>query len=209
MLSSSYPELKHLSRLLTGQYPPSTTCLTWTTSSNVDVFVLDITSSQEKPNIEHIRNIEGLKRAVDREIPTDVSLRLFLVEDMSASVVEVLGAAFGCYPHLFENHMRTIGGRPQQRIDENGAPLPITPTEIPYTYPGLPGSSSELRDQPYFSVTFRQNFRYASGQDREVHLRRRTMFRSYHQGEHVLEERVSGALHSTSAGTSKIGKSYP
>ncbi|KAN0102271.1 hypothetical protein V8E51_012781 [Hyaloscypha variabilis] len=124
---------------------------------------------------------------------------------MSASVVEVLGAAFGCYPHLFENHMRTIGGRPQQKIDENGAPLPINRAEPLYFYPELPRSSSELRDQPYFSVTFRRHFLYVSDQDREVHLRRRTMFRLFHEDEAVLEERVSGALHSTSAGTSKIG----
>jgi len=204
--SVSYPELGHLAGLLTGQYTPSTTCLTWTTPSNVDVVIVDIKTSQEKPTTQHIRDVESLKRAADLEIPCDVSLRLFLVEDMSAPVVEVLGGAFSCYPHLFANHMQTIGARPQYDIDGKGLPVQMNLEEPLCPNPGRPRSTSEIADLPYFSVPFRRHFQYASEQHMNLHRTRRTMFRLYHEGEDVLEERVSGALHSTGTGAAKIGK---
>jgi hypothetical protein len=57
------------------------------------------------------------------EVPADVDLRLFLIEDVSADVVNMLGSVYGSYPHFFENHMYTIRLRSHGKIDMNGYPV--------------------------------------------------------------------------------------
>ncbi|KAK4233734.1 hypothetical protein C8A03DRAFT_38537 [Achaetomium macrosporum] len=63
-------------------------------------------------------DIEKLKELTSpNNIPADVVMRPFLIEDITAPVIEVLGTAFDCHPMLFAEHMHTVGyGQPSSRI---------------------------------------------------------------------------------------------
>jgi hypothetical protein len=185
----------------------------------VDVIVLDIKSTRETPNIEHVRDVEELERVVASDVPDDVSLRLFLVEDVSAPVVEILGAAGGCYPHFFENHMHTIGHRTLTKIDSGGlatlesdidsSGLSTRESNIDgLSHEGYVQSTSDTREQPYFSVGFRRLIKLEKHSEIDIELfqKPRTMYRDLKEDPGVLEERISGVMNSTESGRAKTGK---
>jgi hypothetical protein len=122
---------------------------------------------------------------------------------MSAPVVEAIGGAFKCYPHFFENQMNIIGFRDEKEIDETG--LQTRKDGIAFSaYKGMPQSTSEVSDRPYFSLPFRRKLGYSGEKQKELHQKQRTMFREYLEEELITEERVLGTLHSN--GRAKVGK---
>ncbi|KAI9652641.1 MAG: hypothetical protein M1829_001492 [Trizodia sp. TS-e1964] len=204
-LNHSYPELAPLAQFLTGKYPPSTTCLTWSTSSNVDIIMVDVKPLPARPNIERILDIAMLEQYAV-EVPADVALRLFLIEDVSADVVNMLGSGYGSYPHFFENHMHTIGFRLYGKIDMNGYPVPNKKESVSSAHKGKLLTPTEIVRLPYFSLPFRRMFEYSSDRARQIHRKQRTMFREYNVEGLSLEERVTGAIHSAENGVASIGE---
>jgi hypothetical protein len=202
-----FPELQSLAQLLTQKYPPSSNCLTWSVSSNVNVIVVDITKEQEpeQTTIEHIKDLKRLQEVATQNVSNGTLLRLFLVEDVTAPVIEVLGCAFTCYLSFFEEHMHTMGYKRENKIDENGNATSYA--SVSSFHKGKLRSSTEARSLPFFSLPFRRSFKYKSNLHQEIHNQRRTMFREYHEDECLLEERATGVFHSI--GDAKVGKLYP
>jgi hypothetical protein len=168
--------------------------------------MVDVKPLPARPNIEHILEIDMLKQYTVLKVPADVVLRLFLVEDVSADVVNMLGSVYGSYPHFFENHMNTIGYRSYGRIDKNGYPVPNKKESVSSAHKGKLLSPTEIVRLPYFSLPFRRTFEYSSDRARHIHRKQRTMFREYNEEGLSLEERVTGAIQSTENGVASIGE---
>lgn len=92
--SHSYPELLPLAQLLRKRYPPLSRCLTWRDSSKVNVIVVDMKPFPEHPISEHVRDIKRLEQLATHDIPDTIALRVFLVEDVTAPVIELLGSNY-------------------------------------------------------------------------------------------------------------------
>jgi hypothetical protein len=167
------------------------------------VIVLDVKHAPEQSSSEHVKDIERLKNLVKTEAPHDVALRLFLVEDVTAPVIELLGSAYGCYPSFFEEHMYTIGNRRETCMDENGRPISAASSSS--YHQGKNRSLTETGNLPFFSLPFRRMFEYKNVKEKVIHGKRRTMFRNYNEDGNLLEERVSGVLHATTVDNFHIG----
>ena len=153
--------------------------------------MVDIKFSDQIPNpglmcVRHIRNIDSLRKEM-LDIPDDHVVRLFLVEDMVAPVVDLLGSAFKCHPDFFRNHMLYKGDLWQNAVAEagnnggrRGSPI------IENT------ADSSIRQRAYFSLPFQ---RYSENEEGCTRLQKqRTMFRSHSAQESVIEERVTGGM---------------
>ena len=81
----------------------------WTSSEKVDVIAIDIFPNSPYFKFYNIKDLQSLKKFCSSDIGPDVKLRLFLVEDMTAVVVETLGSAFALPPLLFNCHMKHSG----------------------------------------------------------------------------------------------------
>jgi hypothetical protein len=178
------------------------------------------------PTIEHVDNVETLKRfAVVDTIPADIALRLFLVEDMTAPVIEVLGSAYDCNPLLFAYHMYTRAARREKLIGIDGKPLEaagysiLTPIQShPEVY-----TPSEMSAFPFFSLPFRRAIFHRDRPEtiksmqqkrtifRQLHGLSRSWERMYNEGARsvcmsTLEERVSGTIHISKTPSTHIGQ---
>jgi hypothetical protein len=205
---SAYWELEPLSQLLTGKYPPNTVYVAWSTSTNVDVIVVDIKHDPaDAPTIERVREIDHLQRMTTEDIPQTIALRLYLVEDMTAPVIELLGSAYNCNPFFFQHHMRCIGGRPSTKIDEKGNPLPGIESAFRLHTPEEAPLPSGLRNLPFFSLPFRRLLDFTGEGNAKSIVRERTIFRQLLEDFRLLEERVTGTLQSSEPGRPMIGQS--
>jgi hypothetical protein len=196
------PEFTPLAGLLTGRYPPRSEHLTWSDSTKVDVIVVDLKRLPEPPFVEHVKDIMRLNQVAKLDVPESVAMRLFLVEDVTAPVIEVLGKAYDCYFSFFSEHLQTIEPRAMNIIDDQG--LPTADTGDMWVNRGIPQSRSKIIDSPFFSLPFRRNFFYADKEEQDRHVGQRTIFRHYNDENFTLEERTTGALHPTTSGNSSI-----
>lgn len=100
---------------------------------------------------ERVHDTDALQ-AFTSMFPDELALRLFLVEDMTAPIVEILGSAFQCQPDLFQHHMHSIG-----TVVTAGKPSPggiIYATE--HELRGRLQPPSGLRRHSFFSIPFRR-----------------------------------------------------
>ncbi|KAM7197269.1 CorA-like Mg2+ transporter domain containing protein [Rhypophila sp. PSN 637] len=202
-LSLTHPELAPLAQLLTGRYPPLTECLTWTTSTNVDVVVADVHRNASQPVTFHqALDIQQLKLYATSDIPENVSMRLFLVEDVTAPVIELLGSVYGCHPSLFEEHMHSQASRQKYRTDLDGHLDGLARMDRPWGFNDCLGdrrhTPSGIGNLSFFSLPFYRKFHYPNEESRQRHESKRSMFREGHNkdalSKKALEERVSGAF---------------
>lgn len=192
-----------MAELLTGQNWSKGYSFRWTRSEEVDVAVIDLYNSSPGQKAYHIQNIEALSEFLQKPIPVKVTKRLFLIEDMTAPVVKLLGAALGCQPDLFAAHMQHYGEIWRTPIDSAGNSM--GGSCIACTHRGPPRPLSSYRRQPYFSFPFRRRLRHSNeGQLNQV-AGNRTMFRDYNDYENAVEERISGALYSGRGTTATTG----
>jgi hypothetical protein len=174
--------------------------------------VADIASLPDQtPTIVHVTDIDKLKELATPDISAaDVAMRLFFVEDITAPVVEVLGAAFDCHPLLFAEHMYTVGRRDPHMIKQNGLPDELNHlySELRPTHKGKPFLPTERDALPFFSLPFRRFFRYGPGNYIEFvsHNSERTMHRDYNNVFKLLEERVTGTVCSKETSEVQIGQ---
>lgn len=204
-ISRRFPDLTQLSEFLTGQNSEPRWSFPWSRSQEVNVTVVDIEPSVHVPNpglrsVRHIGDICSLRKEV-LKIRDDLIMKLFLVEDMVAPVVDLLGSAFKCQPDFFGNHMLYRGNLWRQPVPEagnNGGPRG-SPIIDNTTY-------SSILQRAYFSIPYR---RYSENHEGCTRLQKqRTMFRSYNELESVLEELVTGGLFAGSNGA-QVGMASP
>jgi hypothetical protein len=162
----------------------------WTISENVDVIAVDIFRQSTSFKLHRLEDLRSLENFCRSDFGSDVALRLFLVEDMTAVVVETLGSAFALTPHLFNCHMKHTG---HVQLGSVGEPFPET--EQPF---------SRFRDPEFFTLAFRRRF-----EDHEIFKsgprQRHTMYRDHDTETFTLEERVSGMICNHQSSCSRIG----
>ncbi|MCJ1432533.1 hypothetical protein MMC27_001890 [Xylographa pallens] len=157
---------------------------------SVNVVVLDIRgdiSRSVSGHPQHFGNVEGLANFVNSGIPDHVSLRLYLVEDMTPPVIEILGTALKCHPDVFGSHLQHLSG---WITTISGPQPPMMATTDGLIRERRRLTSSKLRSS-HFSLPFRRQIPTAF----EKHPGRfRTMYRACEKHEKLLEERVSAAM---------------
>ena len=163
----------------------------WTSSEKVDVIAIDIFPNFPYFKFYDIKDLQSLKDFCSSEIRSDVKLRLFFVEDMTAVVVETLGSAFALPPQLFNYHMKHSGHVLQGSVGE-----PFPQHEQPL---------SRFRDPEFFSFPFQ---RYSENDEyfgKSAPRQRYTMYRDHDFERCVLEERTSGIICSHQSSGCRIG----
>ena len=153
-------------------------------------------------NVSHIQDIKTLSEFLQKTISQGVIKRLFLVEDVTAPVIELLGSTLRCRPDLFVAHMQHYGNIWRTPIDNTG--INLEGPCISCSYRGPPRPVSSFRYQPFFSFPFRRKLRHKIGEGIQ-HAGKRTMFRDHNDFENTVEERISGALSTTRDTTAAIG----
>lgn len=154
-------------------------------------------------NVCHIQDRQALSDFIQKAVPEGVAKRLFLVEDMTGPVIELLGATLRCQPDLFAAHMQHYGDMRRAPVDSAGTPLEGSCISCSYRGPTRP--KSYLRQQAFFSIPFRKKLRHKN-EDVFKHAGNRTMFRDYNNFENTVEERISGALYAARGATAAIGE---
>jgi len=177
------------------------------------VVVVDIKHlPTETPTIREIREIEQLKEVAAVDVPEDVVLRLFLVEDVTAPVIEVLGSTYHCYPGFFQAHMQTIASREHKWVGGSGI---SSRNNLYRPILGKLHSLTEMQNLPFFSFPFRRrvkyNFSWSRPMARKPFVEKRTMARGflveqYPFGVSLEEERVTGILQDIIPGKARIGE---
>jgi hypothetical protein len=160
----------------------------------VNVTVVDVFREPTSSVIKEVTDLDTLRQYTTTNTQEGVTIRMFLVEDMTAPVVETLGRAFNCHPQLFEEHMHTIGYRRKTDFNEIGQARSLT-FIASSAHTGKPILASGVQYNLHFSLPFRRSFLYDSKDDQERHRKARTMFRQYKEDEELLEERVSGVIY--------------
>ena len=157
---------------------------------SVNVVVLDIHrefSRSVSSHPQHFGTVEELANFVHSGIPDHVSMRLYLVEDVTPIAIEILGTALKCHPDIFGSHLQHLSGW----VTTTSNPQP----SMRATTEGLNTerrrlTSSKLRSS-HFSLPFRRQVPTAF----ENHPGRfRTMYRACEKHEKLLEERVSASM---------------
>lgn len=192
--SGGFPDLLPLVELMNGgkNSNPRRIGFRWTTSEKVDVIAVDIFPHPPYLSSYHIKDLPYLKDFCASKVEPDVALRVFLVEDMTAVVVETLGASFALPPGLFNAHMRHMGNVQQGSVGE--------------PYEGAKQPCSRFRDPEFFSFAFQRKF-----DDSEIFKsgprQRHTMHRDQNidASMQLLEERVSGIICSPQGLSCRIG----
>ncbi|KAM7203472.1 hypothetical protein V8F20_004066 [Naviculisporaceae sp. PSN 640] len=207
-LSYQNPELAPLAQLLTGRYPPSTRSIAWTTSSTVDVCVVDVYHDPAHcPTVREIRDMESLKETATHDISDTIAMRLFLVEDVTAPVIEILGSVYGCHPYFFRAHMQSDALQKKTSVDAHG--YLTLQSKSAQDYSQLSGTRFTLTETarlPFFSLPFYRGFQYRNQERREQHETKRTMPRKYYPKSIIdgtLEERISGTFITETASENK------
>jgi hypothetical protein len=165
--------------------------------------VVDISRlPNSSPIITYVGDVEELQAKCDEDVSEDVAARLFLVEDLSQPVAKVMGGKFQCHPHLFENHLHTVGYRTCMETNSIGELTDETDT-ITHCF-GKPQSVSEISKMEFFSLPFYRAFNYpgVSTEDIEPY---RTVYRNLYDGNY-LEERVSGVLYTDAGFSYDVGQ---
>ena len=163
----------------------------WTSSEKVDVIAIDIFPNPPYLKLHKIEDLQSLKILCSSEIGSDVKLRLFLVEDMTAVVVESLGSAFALPPALFNYHMSHSGVVQQ---GNQGVPFPSHPQRL-----------SRFRDPEFFSLPFQRYLENPEYIEKSAARQRNTMYRDHDVENFVLEERTSGIICSHQSSGCRIG----
>ena len=186
--SSTFPGLLPLAELMTG----GNNTPKWTTSKKVDVIAVDILPQLPYFRFHSIKDIPNLQQFCSAKIGPDVALRCFLVEDMTAVVVETLGTAFAIPPQLFTCHMQHEGHVQQGSVGE--------------PFEGLRQSWSRFRDPYFFSFAFQRQLD-ALEILKSGPRQRYTMYRDHNVETRTVEERVSGIICSRQSSSCRIGMS--
>ena len=188
----AFPSLLPLAELMTGgnNSNPRRIGKRWTISAKVNVIIVDIYPQFPCFKFHHITDLLNLKEFCSTKVGPDVALRCFLIEDMTAIVVETLGSAFALPPQLFNCHMKHMGHVQQGSVGE------------PFNGPRQ--SWSRFRDPNFFSFAFQRQIdsldilNSGCGQ-------RHTMYRYHNAETGVVEERVSGMICSRQRSSYRIG----
>lgn len=193
--SSAFTDLKPLAELMMGgDFNPRRVDKRWTSSEKVDVVAVDIFPNSPYFKFYNIGDLQSLKDFCSSEIGPDVKLRLFLIEDMTAVVVETLGSAFALPPLLFNCHMKHSGNVLRGSV---GEPFPTFEQPL-----------SRFRDPEFFSFPFQRYFENREHFGKSAPRQRYTMYRDHHVEGFVLEERTSGIICSHQSSGCRIG-SFP
>lgn len=200
-------QLAHLAHFLTGRYPPNARTLYWTPSKTVNVIVCDVYCDPMRCSWTKVQDLSSLTQLCSSgHASNDVKMRLFLVEDMTAPVVELLGAAFHCHPQVFEEHMQTIGRRRNSDFDAQGrVKRSLSEVVVSSFNTGAPFPTSNYKKSSHFSLPFCRSFEYGSEEAQKAHEAKRTMWRKYDEEETRLEERVSGVVYTPAHLNHKVG----
>ncbi len=190
MISSAFPDLLPLAQLMTGRHDSTYDSQRWTNSEKVDIIVVDISRRSPCFNLHRFEVLRGLDEICLADIEPDVVLRLFLVEDMTAVVVETLGSAFSIPPRLFNCHMKYQG-----HVKSGWACMPFPETQQPL---------SRFRDPEFFSLPFQRLFE-EPGVIKSDRRQRFTLYRDHNTNTSILEERVSGIVCNHHSSSSRMG----
>ena len=125
----------------------------------VNVVVLDIYGESSRPISclpkQFFGTVKGLADFVDIGIPEHVIMRLYLVEDVTPIVIEILSTALKCSPNVFASHLEHLSGW----ITTMSIPKPsVMATSWGLTTDRRRLRSSKLRSS-HFSVPFRRRVR--------------------------------------------------
>ena len=139
---------------ITGDYPPNNKIVGWTLSSHVDVVIVDVLQDR-RTEISHVQDLDSLQQAAVTTLPNNVALRLFLVEDMTGPIVEILGRTYSCHPHFFAAHMESQYYSGFSSIDKNGAAgAKNTDKDVIY----VPKSLTDIQSRPFLSISYTKAF---------------------------------------------------
>jgi hypothetical protein len=92
--SKTYTHLKPLLSLLTGIYPEDD--CEWPQSRKVNVKVVDMEIGPYQCSFHHLTDARILQEVANSKPSKAIATRLYLVEDMTPIVVEILGSALSC-----------------------------------------------------------------------------------------------------------------
>jgi len=165
----------------------------------VDVLVLDVDLASFQCGSYRLTDSHSLSAFLASGIPDQVALRLFLVEDITPIVVEILGSALRCNPELFLSHMYHYGMKFLKCLDLGGS--------RGSTFFGAPESLSAKRQKEYFSLPLRRAFEYINEKAQREHENHRSMFRGYNNDEVSVEERISGSFDTAEGSSTTTGMS--
>ena len=124
-------------------------------------------------------------------------LRLFLIEDMTGPIVEIIGRAYSCHPHFFAAHIESQADPQLSVIDANGVPgAEIDDTDGIYASK----SFTDIQSRPFFSFPYRKAFSVQEKPDRP----------RMHRSEGLLwlddcEERVSACFYELDGRDARVG----
>lgn len=176
------------------------------------MFVVDIYHDlAQSPTVREIRDVQNLREAMSRDISDAIAMRIFLVEDVTAPVIEILGGVYDCHPCFFRAHMQSETRLKCAAVDAHGYPIAQPKSGTKGYLPNNRFTLTETGRLPFFSLPFYRYFRYRDQQSRQRHESKRTMPRKYLEGilEGSLEERISGTFVSETRSQSKsqVGES--
>lgn len=191
--SLRFGHLESLARLLR--------CQQWPQPLKVDVVILDFASQPSEPRLTQVFEIDDLHDIIASDVPQDVALRLYLVEDVAAPVIEALGSALRCQPDVFADHMYSD-------LDLNRGILRSGYSEVrrgrdvsvPFSY---------IRSQKHFSVPFQRSGKYKSKLFPADWMTPGTgVHRNLDHQQKTREERISGVMLDVPDCCARIGMSY-
>jgi hypothetical protein len=163
------------------------------------VLVLDISLASSSCASYHLTDSHDLSAFLATEISDQVAVRLFLVEDITSTVIEILGSAMSSNPELFLSHMYHYGMKFLKCLDLGGS--------RGSSFFGRPESISVKRQKDYFSFPLRRKFIYSDRKAQVEHEKIRSMFRGYNHEEETIEERISGTFYATEGSKRTTGMS--
>jgi hypothetical protein len=163
------------------------------------VLVLDIGLASSRCASYHLTDSHNLSAFLATEISDQVAVRLFLVEDITPIVTEILGSAMSSNPELFLSHMYHYGTKFLKCLDLGGS--------RGSSFFGRPESISVKSQKEYFSFPLRRTFIYSDKKAQVEHEKIRSMFRGYNNEEETIEERISGTFYTTEGSKRTTGMS--
>ena len=196
-----FPHLIPLAELLTGQildqeFPGYG--FQWTKSQEVDVVVVDFDIGKRRLTLSHVQCIKELQRILTHEVADSIGFRLFLVENMTAPIIETIGRALNTEPDIFGRHME---GLMRLNVPNFLMPRYLAPIKQP--------SQSSLWREPFFSFSYRRKvpgqIPYPPG--RYDYCRGSTTTRGLDAFRATIEQRVSGIVQVLSGSQTRTGRS--
>jgi hypothetical protein len=125
-----------------------------------DIKVLCIYSSRAVSNVIHCYGAAQFREErANIQMDQDLQGQIFRVEDLSAAMINTLGAELNVDPEFFANHLE---GTQSFRLGPKNKPTSRDPIMLP----------NELRKAPYYSLSFRRPYHMPSGLEDVVKARK-------------------------------------